>query len=297
MTSIIALIVANIIWGAGAPIFKYSLTDIPTFMLAFIRFFFAGLLFLPFILKRFPKKINASTIWHIVIGAFWGITINIACFFLGLTLAPSINSTVIASLGPVLLYFLSVKMLKEKPKKALLNGIGIAFLGVLIITVAPTLFSSYAAEKSNSSTITNVMIGNLFFILATVGAVLMSIENKKIIKKIDCFALTGIQFIVGSLFFIPFVFMELESFSISALTYKSWIGIIYGIFFSSAIAYFAHNFALKKLSAASTGVFAYLTPIASLAVAMPLLGEMPDIFFIVGAILIVIGVKTGSDPV
>ena len=44
MNAILALVIANIIWGAASPIFKYALTDIPPFTLAFIRFFYPWLL-------------------------------------------------------------------------------------------------------------------------------------------------------------------------------------------------------------------------------------------------------------
>ena len=50
MNPVIALIIANIIWGAAAPIFKLALTNIPPFTLGFIRFFFAGSILLPIML-------------------------------------------------------------------------------------------------------------------------------------------------------------------------------------------------------------------------------------------------------
>jgi drug/metabolite transporter (DMT)-like permease len=97
--------------------------------------------------------------------------------------------------------------------------------------------------------------------------------------------------------FVPFVLGEIQNISVDDFTFRSWIGIIYGIFFSSALAYFANNYALTKMSASKIGMFHYVMPIASLLVAVPLLGEMPDVFFIVGSILVAIGVKKGSDPV
>ncbi len=55
MSPILALIITNIIWGAASPIFKFALQNIPPFTLAFIRFFFAGLLFLPFVFLFYQK--------------------------------------------------------------------------------------------------------------------------------------------------------------------------------------------------------------------------------------------------
>lgn len=49
--AIIALIIANIIWGAASPIFKLALENIPPFTLAYIRFLGAALILAPFAFK------------------------------------------------------------------------------------------------------------------------------------------------------------------------------------------------------------------------------------------------------
>jgi len=45
MPGILAIIIAEVIWGAAPPIFKYSLQEVPPFTLAFIRFFTASFIF------------------------------------------------------------------------------------------------------------------------------------------------------------------------------------------------------------------------------------------------------------
>jgi drug/metabolite transporter (DMT)-like permease len=71
---------------------------------------------------------------------------------------------------------------------------------------------------------------------------------------------------------------------------QSWIGVIYGVFFSSALAYFLHNYALSKLPANRVGVFTYLEPPVAVLIAIPLLGEYPDLFFIIGSALVFVGI-------
>ncbi|MBI3559214.1 EamA family transporter, partial [Candidatus Gottesmanbacteria bacterium] len=72
---ILALIIANIIWGATSPIIKFSLANIPPMSLAFIRFLLAAFLLYPFIHKKinyFDLKIKWLWIY-----TFGGITVNI----------------------------------------------------------------------------------------------------------------------------------------------------------------------------------------------------------------------------
>lgn len=136
MNPILALIIANIIWGGASPIFKFALENIPPFTLAFVRFFFASFFFLPFIFK-YRSQMTWKNIWQICLTSFFGITLNIAAFFLGLKRTESINAPIIASAGPVFIFLLSVVFLKEKANRKLFGGMLIALLGVLVIILSP----------------------------------------------------------------------------------------------------------------------------------------------------------------
>src|SRR3989344_9186052 len=123
---IIALIVANIIWGAASPVFKFSLQNISPFLLAFIRFYGATLIFLPiaFPYLKIQKQDYAKIFWL----SFMGITVNISFFFLALKLTPSVNAPIIASSGPIFGYLSSIFILKEKPHPKVLLGLFISLL-------------------------------------------------------------------------------------------------------------------------------------------------------------------------
>src|SRR3989344_7622828 len=127
MQGTIAILIAYVIWGSAPPIFKFALTDIPPFTLAFIRFFIGGLFFIPFMIHT-KSKLKGKYLMHIVLGGIWGISVNVAFFFLGLNLAPSINVHIIGALGPLVLYILSLIILKEKPHPQIIKGMFICLL-------------------------------------------------------------------------------------------------------------------------------------------------------------------------
>lgn len=289
MSGVIAILIATIIWGAAPAIFKYSLTDIPPFTLAFIRFFGAGILFLPFMIRH-GKILSVSEIKNILFGGLWGISINVAFFFLGLKLAPSINVHIIGSLGPIVLYFLSVFMLKEKAHPQLIKGMIISLLGTCVIVAAPFIEEWQKTHGSIDGESMRVAAGNFFFFLSMLGGVLIVVYNKRVSKQIHPFLITGMQFLFGAMTFAPFMMYELQTWSFDQLTLSSWVGIIYGLLFSSAIAYFTHNYALTKMHAQEIGLYGYLMPVISIIVAIPLLKEFPDGFFIVGTLLIFLGI-------
>jgi len=286
MSGIIAILIAYFIWGAAPPIFKYVLTDIPPFTLAFIRFFVAGLIFIPFMMRN-GHALKGKYLLHIILGGIWGISINVAFFFLGLQLAPSINVHIIGSLAPIVLYILSLVILKERAHPQIVKGMIISLLGAAVIVFAPILKAGIIHDTSYS--VSSQIMGNAFFVLSMLGAVLIVIHTKKIAAKVDAFTITGIQFLVGAISFFPFMLNELQTWSFSQLTGVSWIGILYGVFFSSALAYFLHNYAIAKISAQQIGIYGYIMPIIAVIVAIPLLKEYPDVFFLLGAVLVFIG--------
>lgn len=286
MSGILAIIIAEIIWGAAPPIFKFSLQGVPPFTLAFIRFFTASFIFMPFAILRW-KRLSTTQLVYILLGSLAGVVINVSAFFVGLELAPSINVHMISAAGPLVLYALSIFVLHEKPHAQVFRGMVFAFVGVLVIFLAPLFRDGF---NDGGGSVGSVLLGNFLFLIAMVGGVFYAVVNKKIIKTVDSSVIMSLQFFVGSVAFIPMMVRELQDWSFASLNNAGWVGIIYGIFFSSALAYFLLNYALKRISAQQIGVFEYMKPVIAVLVAIPLLAEFPDIYFIIGSILIFIGV-------
>ena len=282
MNPVLALIITNIIWGAASPIFKFALQNIPPFTLAFIRFFFAGLIFLPLAIGKWQKLTPRQWLEVLLVG-FFGITINISFFFLGLQKTESINVPVIASSGPVFIYFLSILFLKEKPKIKILLGMIIALFGVLTIILSPMFLDG-------KKFVIGAIEGNLFILLATLGTVFQAIIGHRILKKVNPFQVSTVTFLFGALTFLPFIKGEFLNWDISFLNINGLVGIIYGVFFSSALAYFLFYYGISKIKAQEAGVFTYLDPIAAIFIAVPLLHEYPNLFYFLGALLIFGGI-------
>jgi drug/metabolite transporter (DMT)-like permease len=282
MNPVLALIIANIIWGAASPIFKFALTNIPPFTLAFLRFFFAGLIFIPFAVNKWQRLTIHQWIEIILVG-FFGITVNISFFFLGLAKTESINVPIIASSGPVFIYLLSILFLKEKPKFKVLTGMFIALLGVLFIILSPLILEG---KKFVIGTIE----GNLFILLATLGSVFQTIFGRNILRKVNAFQVSAITFLFGSFTFLPFIPKEFVGWSFSFLNIAGLTGIIFGVFFSSALAYFLFYYGESCLKAQEVGIFSYMDPVAAIIVAAPLLHEYPNLFYLFGSVLIFGGI-------
>lgn len=278
---VVALIITNVIWGAAAPIFKYALTDIPPFILAFIRFFFAALIFFPAAVTHW-QKLSVRTYATICLAAFFGITVNISFFFKGLQYGQSISAPVIVSGGPIFLFILAVLFLHEKPKKQIFAGMLVSLIGVLIVVMAPIIENMKSAGLA--------LQANIFFVVATVGAVMDPFIAKRILGRVNAYQFTFVAFTFAAITFLPMALAESATWRMSQISMPGMIGIVYGVVFSSAIAYFCLYWGLARLRAQEVGIFTYIDPVAALIVAIPLLHEYPTPSFIVGSFFVFTGI-------
>lgn len=278
-TAVIALIIANIIWGAAPPIFKWALEDIGPFTLAFLRFFIATILILPFAYKHLHVK--KEDIAEVFLIGFLGVTFNIAFFFLGLKYAPSINASIIGSAGPIFLILFAFLFLREKPKKRVITGSIIGLLGVLVIIFKPLLLAEPNLD----------LLGNAFFFLAMLGGLGHTIIGRQLLKKYEPLGLTFWSFLIGALCFLPLFINEIQNqTSLSNITLNVVVGVSFGAILCSTIAYYLFFRALKYMPASETGIFVYLDPIVTVLIALPLLGEAPDTFYYIGSLFVFFGI-------
>lgn len=282
--AVLSLIVANLIWGAAPPIFKWSLEDIQPFTLAFLRFSLAAVIIFPFVRKKL--KIHSED-WPILLFlSMIGLTFNIAYYFVGLKLSSSINVPIISSAAPIFIIIGSAIFLHEKPKRKVVQGTLISLIGVLIIVLRPVF------EKG----IDNSLIGNLLFVVSMGLSVFFTLLLKEISHKYNPLTLTFWIFLITSLSLVPLVFFEASQ--TSQLVYfdaKSIIGIIFGAVFSSTIAYALLAFAIKYISANEVAIFSYTDPLIAIVIAKPLLGETVTSTFLIGSILVFLGIFVSEN--
>lgn len=277
--AILALIGANIIWGAAPPVFKWALQDIHPYTLAFLRFAVPALILIPFMKGKF--SINRKDYLILFISSILGVTFNIIFFFQGLLKAPSINAALIGSSAPVFIILYSLFFAKkEKPKKKLVIGSLIGLLGVFLVLSAPLILDGKIAA-----------LGNFFFLIAMLTVVIAIILVRKVMKRNNPLAVTFWTFVIGSFGFLPFFISEVSRVGfLPNLTMQGLIGLIFGIFFSTLIAYFLQTWALKFLPASDVSIFAYIDPVVTILIAAPLLGEFPDTAFVMGSVLVLLGI-------
>lgn len=276
---VIALVIANLIWGAAAPIFKWSLESTPPFTLAVLRFGLATLIFLPFVKGKFGIK--SKDLLKVIILSILGVTVNISFFFVGLEHAASINAPIIGSSSPLFIILFGMIFLKNKLVKKTLAGALIGLTGVFVIIVLPSIEEGFDTS----------ILGNLFFVIAMLSAVFNAILLKSIIKRYNPLTLAFWSSLIGTIGFLPMFFDEIQRVGfLPVFDMKVVIGVLFGAVLSSAVAYYLHTWAIKYMRVENVSVYAYMDPIVAIVIAVPLLGEVPTSHFFIGSVLVFAGI-------
>ena len=276
---VIALVVANILWGINVPFVKLGLRSIPLPIFMVAKFLTASLIFLPFALRTW-KPLKRTELGLMVVSSLFFITCSGVALNLGLKYAPSINSAVISLLGPLLLCVLSVQFLKEKMGLKAIAGVILAFAGSAIIIGKP-----WEVSLSGST----VLLGNVLFFVFMLGGVISTLIAKPILSKISTYQATFLLLFAGTLPIVPFALLQLRDWNVHSITTGGYTALIYGIV-ALPLANFFFFYGLKHKKAHDVGILEYIEPVAVIIAAWFILAERPSLKFALGAGLTFLGI-------
>jgi len=280
------LFAATAIWGVATVVIKFTLSGMDPLPFLSYRFLISGfiaLFYLPKIIGLF-KKHNDSTI-EIFLYSLLSTTIALGLLFLGLDKTTVLNLVLITLAAPLITQYAGVVFLKEHLTKREKIGTLIALCGTLFTVLEPIVQNSHGFGE---------LTGNILILLYLSSDIASVILLKGLLKKkIDVEALTHASFLIGFLSILPITifFMGTNIIStISSLPPALHLGVIYMAVFSGTIAYYFRNKGQKTIEVGEAGLFSYLTQLISTPLAVLFLHEKITFIFVVGAVIIVIGV-------
>ena len=191
--------------------------------------------------------------------AILGMAINMLAFFKGLEYSTPINSTVIITTTPIMVFLFSVLLLKEniRPKRAI--GVLMGFLGALSLI----LFSQQATANAS-----NINLGNFLFVINASAYGLYMIYVKPLSEKYSTIHLLKRLFLIGLVITMPFTLPELMAVDFQQLPLSIWWRIGFVVLGTTFMTYLLMVYAIRHLRATSLSVFTYLQPIIGIVYAV-----------------------------
>ena len=191
--------------------------------------------------------------------AILGMAINMLAFFKGLEYSTPINSTVIITTTPIMVFLFSVLLLKEniRPKRAI--GVLMGFLGALSLI----LFSQQATANAS-----NISLGNFLFVINASAYGLYMIYVKPLSEKYNTIHLLKWLFLIGLVITMPFTLPGLMAVDFQQLPLSIWWRIGFVVLGTTFMTYLLMVYAIRHLRATSLSVFTYLQPIIGIVYAV-----------------------------
>lgn len=287
----LALLTAHLIWGVNFVTAKLTLTEVPPMSLAFLRFFIALILLLPFLwVERKKIKIKLSDLPLLFIAGSLTITFSIALFYEGISRTTATDASVLSLNVPILSVLVGWWLLKEKVYIINLVGIVFAVVGALLVIGLPSILVSGKPLSPER------LVGDILIVMGGLSWVAGAILTKRLLKHYSTLTLTAILFFVGTVsFLIPAVKEYLSNPTwINQVTYIGFTGLAYIIVASSISAFFLYEWGLHKAGIIKANLFQYLEPLIATTLAVFILSERISYSFIIGSILISLGVYWGT---
>lgn len=279
------LVLVTLIWGATFAIIKTALIDVSPMLFISIRFSFALLILLPFVLKIF-KNVNKAAIMG---GAILGLSyfLGFATQTAGLRYTSATKSAFITGTFVLFIPLFQYLLEKKAPGKGNIIGIVLVLLGLIFLSSKGNSFFDIFNEIGG-----NFNVGDFLTLLCAFNFAFYVVYLDIVTRKFSFMPLVFMQIAVtavGSIIFaiifnianIETPFLNLSSPVIGALLYTSIL--------STVLTTIMQTRFQKTVSPAKAGVILSLEPLFAAIIAFFMLHEKISNFGVLGCLLIFSG--------
>ena len=282
------LILTTIFWSGNFIVGKAASTyEIPPFSLNFYRWFFAGLILLPFTFKELVEKKNYifdNIVFFTILGVT-SITIFNSIVYYSLYYTQVISGILMISTIPVWIIFISSILNIEKTNIFQIIGVIFSLTGVVFIIT-----------KADLEIIKNLDFnkGDLSMVVAMFSWAVYSALLKSKKYELSQFALLEVVIITGLIFLTPIYFIEMYLGNVIVLGVPFILTLTYVVFFPGLASFIFWIKGISIIGANRAGVFLHLMPIFGAIMAMIIFNEKFMYYHILGAIFIVAGITLSN---
>ena len=283
--------------STGSIFVRFAQVHAPSIVIAAYRLGLATLFLAPIALVRYRSdivSIRGRDRWF-AIGSGVFLALHFATWISSLEFTTVVSSVVLVSTAPLWVALLSPITIKEPLTRVILIGMGLAFIGVVVIGISDVCLidgGKLICPSFNEFIRGRAFIGDL---LALVGAWMAA-----------GYLLIGRQ-LRGSVGLVPYIFVVYGIAAIVLIIFmlgsgqpatgyppQTYLWLILLALIPQIMGHSSFNWALGYLSAAFVSITLLGEPIGSAVLAYFLLDETPTLLKVIGAILILAGIYIAS---
>ena len=266
------LVAINAVWGFNIVAVKLSADRFPPLFLTCLRFLIVGLAVWPWL------RIRRGEMRWLLTAAICSGGLQFALMYSGVALSGNMSAVAIAGqLGVPFATLLSVAMLGERIHWRRMLGIGLSFVGVVLIGFSPEVLYAWSGLL-------------LVVIAAFIGAVgLIAIKRVRELEPLELQAWLAFGS-VPLLLPLSLAFEEGQLASLGSAGAIGWSALLYSAVLSSLVAHTAYFALIRLYPVTSVAPVTVLTPLFSVFFSVLFLGDVLDARVIGGGLLTLTGV-------
>jgi drug/metabolite transporter (DMT)-like permease len=282
-TKIALILISGAAFGSSVVMSRVGLSEIPPLWLVTMRLTLSSLVMVLVMIFQKRRLPAARRVWvDIGLVALGNVLLSMMSFTFALQYLSSGVLTIILALIPLFTSLMAhIWLIQEKLHLTKLAGLGLAFLGVVVLLSTKT---SGLAETPTA--------GFQGYFLAITGVIVSSaavVYARRRLRDVDVMVLTGGQMAFSLLVLIPFAlaFSDLE---ISSITWRGWMAVGYNGLVGSFLGHLIFFKMVKSYGATAASLSSYVIPVVSTGLGVAFLGEIVTLPLGIGAVLVLLGV-------
>jgi drug/metabolite transporter (DMT)-like permease len=273
-------------WAGNIVLGRYVAGQVPPMTLSCVRWIGAFFMLLPFAWPHLARDWPVlRTRLPLMIGlSATGFAINNALSYWALQYTQALNALLIQSSGPLFVALWSLTLFGVRLTWAQLAGIAISLAGVLTIILGGDL-TALAHIRFNKG---DIMLAGALMSFGLYSALM---PRRPVTHQLSLITFTTG---CGALLLLPFAIWEYSTGFTLKFDTATITSVIYVVVFPSALAYLFFNRGIALIGPNRAAPFFHLMPVFGSAMAILLLGEQPQLFHLVGYLLVLAGIVIAS---
>lgn len=279
----IGLLVLVLIWAFNFSIIKIGLAAIPPYGFNALRFPLAALLLVAVLYStgrlRLPERGDRTRI--VVLGIIGNFVYQLL-FISGLDRSRAGNASVILNLSPAFIAAGTAWLGHERIPPRAWTGIVIAVVGIALVVGSGEAGLGFGTET---------LVGDLLMIGAALVWAVYTVGTRDLVLKYGSVFVTSWTLWAGAALLLLVGLPDIATLD-ATVPLAAWASVLYAGFLGLGVSYLLWYRGVQVLGNTRTAAMGNLVPLLTIAIAWPMLGEAPNLWQVVGALVVIAGVST-----